>query len=108
MKIDNFKFGKEGIKYEIVKSILIYKLIDKYKDKKYWVQIFPELEYETNVLCSVYFIDLKTGKEVIYQITDYIKGEDFKDFKGKVIRISLRNKGDSITKIEKEIEEILE
>lgn len=106
MKINNYKV--KNTKYEVIKSILIVKLINKYKHIKKWIEIFPELEYEENLTCSIYFVNLKQKKEIIYQIIN--KQEELNKFKQtdtEIIGININNFTDDIKQIESKIEEII-
>ena len=111
MKIDNFNWGKNGMKYEVVKTILVWKLLEKYKEDKHWIQIFPELEFEEDEYCSIYFVDLKRKIDVIYQITkNELKDSKYEKFVkdgGTVIAINYKQFPNDINEIEKEIEEII-
>lgn len=111
MKIDNFNWGNNGMKYEVVKTILIWKLLERYKDNKYWIQLFPELEYEEGSYCSIYFVNLKKKIDIIYQITkSEIKSSKYENFVkggGTVIQINYKRFPDDIKLIEKEIEEMI-
>jgi hypothetical protein len=112
MKINNFEFAKKGTKYEVVKVIIMKKLLEKYKDKKYWVEIHPELEYEEGLVSSIYVIDMKEKKEVIYHLSNsdlnVEKGyEKFIKDGGILVKINIKKLSDNIKEIEKEIEEFL-
>ncbi|MCK9429514.1 MAG: hypothetical protein M0R17_05880 [Candidatus Omnitrophica bacterium] len=99
-------------KYEVVKIILIKKLLDKYKDKKHWIEIFPELEYEKGLFSSIYFVDMKERKEIIYHITKQDSKIDkrydsFVEKGGLVIVVNINKLSDNIKEIEKELGELI-
>jgi hypothetical protein len=108
MKIDK-NYGKKGMKYEIVKTILLTELIKK--GRKTWNDLYSEFEYEDNVTASVYLFNSKEKKEIIYKITN--KEIDMKlydrliRYGGKVVQISLKDMPDDIYEIRNKIIEII-
>jgi len=110
MKVDNYKFGTKGIKYEVVKNILVSRLLSKYQKKKYWLNLFLELEYSEDKIASVYMVDNKLNEETIFLIQDKVNEEGFDGFlnnKGKIIFIDLKKFNDNIKDIEKEIDKLI-
>ena len=104
MKIDK-NYGKKGMKYEIVKTILLTELIKT--GRKTWNDLYTEFEYDKDIICSVYLFNSKDKKEVIYHITDkeidLTNYERFIKYGGKVIKISLRDMPDDIYEIRNKI-----
>ena len=99
----------KGIKYEVIKVILIEELL---KEKnRYWLNLYDEFEYDENTVCSIYLINSKENKEVIYQISDKeINKDSYEHFinnKGKVVRIGIKDMPDDIYEIRNKIIEIL-
>ncbi len=108
MKIDK-NFGKKGMKYEVIKTILITEL--NASKEKYWLDLYREFEYDENTICSIYLFNPKEKKEVIYQITDKEINMDsytyFINMGGKVVRIGIKDMPDDIYEIRNKIIEIL-
>jgi len=105
MKIDNYKFGYKGLKYELVKTILIYELLEKYKKNKYWISIYSELEYDSNTSCSVYVIDSKKKEETIYMIEELNKTYKFGN--EKLVRLNLKKLSNNLEILNKQIKELI-
>ena len=101
----------KGIKYEVIKVILIMKLIERYKSEKYWLGFYSEFELDEELVCSLYFLNKKTRKEVIYEITkDKISDKRYKEFEGRgyeFINIVMKDFPDDIKGIVERIEELV-
>lgn len=108
MKIDK-NYGKKGMKYEIVKTILLTELIKR--GRKNWNDLYSEFECEDNVTASVYLFNSKEKKEIIYKITnkeiDMKLYDRFIRYGGKVVKISLKDMPDDIYEIRNKIIEII-
>jgi hypothetical protein len=107
MKI-NKDIGLKGMKYEIVKTILMIELSKQ--TKRHWLDLYSEFEYDEKTICSVYLMDSKRKNEVIYQITDKLNLEIYESFLrtgGKVIQIKLKDMPDDIYEIRNKIIEII-
>jgi hypothetical protein len=104
MKIDK-NYGKKGMKYEIVKTILIIELIKQ--GRKTWNDLYSEFEYEEDITASVYLFNSKDKKEIIYKITnreiDMSLYDRFIRYGGKVIQIKLKDMPDDIYEIRNKI-----
>jgi hypothetical protein len=108
MKVDK-NIGKNGIKYEVIKAILLTELSNS--SSKYWSEIYSEFSYDEKIVCSVYFTNSKEKKEVIFQIADNkIDLEPYNSFifsGGKVIQIKPKEMSDNIYEIRNKIIEVL-
>lgn len=56
------------VKHEVVKLLLVMKLLQKYKGKKNFIRIYTEQELENGNKCDVYFEDTKNKVVVAYEI----------------------------------------
>jgi len=108
MKIDK-SFGKKGMKYEIIKTILITELNNS--SNKYWLDLYSEFEYDENTICSIYLFNPKEKKEIIYQITDKKIDERpynfFLNGGGKIIKIGIKEMSNDVYEIKNKIIEIV-
>jgi len=111
MRIEQYKFGEKGTKYEVVRTILITELINKYKSDKYWLKIYTDLEYNKKKF-SVYLMNYKRKKEFGFVISkeniDVYDYEDFIERGGRVIEIDLNDLDDDINNIKTKIKKIIE
>lgn len=112
-KISKFKLrNKSTMKYEVIKIILAKKLIEKYKEDKYWIGIYTEFEYKEGLFCSIYFYDVKKKMEKIFDITTK-KNIDFRNYNELIkheedlILINPNNIPDDIEEISKELEKYI-
>lgn len=101
----------KGTKYEVIKIILVMKLIERYKENKYWLKFYSEFELDEGLVCSLYFINMKTRQEIIYEITKGEIGiERYKNFIDKgytFVNIVTKDFPDDIKGIEDKIEELI-
>jgi hypothetical protein len=108
MKIDK-NYVKKGMKYEVIKTILITELIKE--GRKYWINLYTEFEYDKEIICSVYLFNSKDKREVIYQITnkkiDLSLYSAFIRNGGKVIQIPIKSMSDDIYEIRNKIIEVI-
>lgn len=105
MRIDN-KFGNKGLKYELIKTILMYEIINKNKKNKYWINLYSELEYEYNQIVSVYYLNSKTTEDIVYMIED--KPSKYK-FSGNeaLVRIDINKISNDLNKMREQIKELI-
>ena len=103
--------SNKGIKYEVIKTILVMKLIEKYKKEKFWLNFYSEFELEDNLICSLYFINTKSKQEVIYEISKtQVNPSRYQQFINKgyeFINIITKDFPNDIKGIEEKIEEIV-
>ena len=55
-------------KHEVVKTLLVMKLIHKNKSHKNWIRVYTEQELPNGNICDVYFENVKDKSIVIYEI----------------------------------------
>ena len=56
------------LKHEIVKLIIVHKLLYKYKKDKNKIKIYTEFKLENNLKADVYFENLKTKDIIAFEI----------------------------------------
>jgi len=98
--------------HEVVKLLLVMKLISKYKNQKNWLRIYTEFELENGLVCDVYFYNIKTKAVICYEIQKQFtkKWLEEKTLKYKEIEIPYLTSIDFIpidlNNLSKEIEEL--
>lgn len=99
------------IKYEAIKVILIMKIMEKYKSNKFWLKFYSEFELDEDIVCSLYFFNMKTKREIIYEITNkpvkFHKYKEFMDRGYEIINIILGDLPDSLKEIEDKIGDLI-
>ena len=59
-------------KHEVVKLIMVMKLMKKYRRNKASIRVYTERELNNGAICDVYFENLKSKEVIAYEIqTDY-------------------------------------
>lgn len=69
---------KEFQKHEVVKLLIMMKLIEKHKSHKNWIRIYSEIDLENGLVPDLYFEDVKGKSIICYEIQkncseEYIK-----------------------------------
>lgn len=65
---------KSRIKHEVVKLLLVMKLMDRYKKDKNFIRVYTEFDLDNNLICDVYFENARTKTAIAYEIQkDYSK-----------------------------------
>lgn len=59
---------KSRLKHEVVKLLLVMKLMDKYKKDKNFIRIYTEFDLDNNLICDVYFENARTKTVIAYEI----------------------------------------
>jgi len=59
-------------KHEVIKTLLVRNLIEKYKSQLYWVRIYTEYPIGEGKICDVYFENIKTKEIICYEIQKVI------------------------------------
>ncbi len=67
------------MKHEVVKLILVIKLLEKYKGKRNWIRIYTEFELENGLKPDVYLEDIKTKSAIAFEIQKKYTPEWLKD-----------------------------
>jgi len=80
---ENFKIriansSKEFQKHEVIKLLVMMKLIEKHKLDKNWIRIYSEFPVDDNLIPDIYFEDIKSKSIICYEIQknmgdEYIK-----------------------------------
>ena len=63
--------SKAMMKHEVVKLILMIKLLEKYKNKRDWIRIYTEFELDNGLIPDVYVEDMSNRKNktaIAYEI----------------------------------------
>ena len=59
---------KSRLKHEVVKLLLVMKLMDKYKKDKNFIRIYTEFDLDNGLICDVYFENARTKTAIAYEI----------------------------------------
>ena len=109
---------KEMDKHDIIKLLLVRKILQKYK-RKDWIRIYTEFELENGLKPDVYFEHVRDKSVIIYEIqkdysTQWLKEktkqyEDYEvyNFTVDFIPIDLNLFTDDINEISKKLEEYI-
>ena len=55
-------------KHEVVKLLLVMKLIEKNRNHRNWIRIYTEHEINEDIICDIYFEDIKNKVIYAYEI----------------------------------------
>jgi len=113
------KLSNAGIKHDVVKLILVRKILDKYP-RKDWIRVYTEFEIDNNLKPDVYFENVKDKSIVIYEIQkEYTKAwleqktKEYQEYEVPYfnsvdfIPINLNLFTDDINEINKKLEEFI-
>ena len=67
-KIKIANSSKEFQHHEVVKLLLVMKLIEKHRRNKTWIKIYTEYELDNGLKCDVYYENIKEKSVIIYEI----------------------------------------
>ena len=111
---------KSMLKHEVVKLILLMKLMEKNKKKRNWIRVYSEFELSNRLRCDVYFEDIKAKSAIAFEIQkDYslswLKRQTnlYKDWEVPYMKTSdwipipLNKLSNDVNKIWEELEEYL-
>lgn len=59
-------------KHEIIKTLLVRALIEKYSKNLYWIRIYTEHSIGDKKICDVFFENIKTNEIICYEIQKVI------------------------------------
>ncbi len=62
-------------KHEVIKTLLVMKLINKYKKNKSWIRIYTEWDLFEDTICDIYFEDIKNKVCYAFEIQKKIDTE---------------------------------
>ncbi len=105
-------------KHDVVKLLLVRKILQKYK-RKDWIRVYTELELENGLKPDVYFEHIKDKSIIIYEIqkdysTQWLKEKrkqyeeyDVPYFSVDFIPIELDNFTDDINEISNKLDEFV-
>jgi len=106
-------------KHEVVKLLLLRKLIRKHKREKQYIRIYTEFEVSEGIICDLYFENIKDKSKYAYEIQKDMKKsvinkklEKYKEwddmyFTTNLVIIDLNKLSDDIKEIEKQLEEYI-
>jgi len=61
--------------HEVVKLIIVMKLLKKYSRNKNLIRIYTEFDMDNGLICDVYFENMKTNEVIVYEIQKNITNE---------------------------------
>ena len=108
----------EQTKHLVVKTLLVQKLLIKYKSKRRWIRIYTEFNLGERI-CDIYFENLRTKEIYIYEIQDKItkKWEDYTtkfynqfevfNFTTDLVVVDLKKLSNDLEVLEEEIKELI-
>jgi len=62
-------------KHEVIKLLIVMKLLKKYSRNKNLIRIYTEFEIDGGLICDVYFENMKTNSVIAYEIQKKITNE---------------------------------
>lgn len=121
--IYKINLSNAGIKHDIIKLILVRKILNKYS-RKHWLRIYTEYELENRLKPDIYVEDIKNKSVIIYEIQkeytpEWIKekSKQYKEYENyqekhfnysvDFIPLDLNVFTDDINEIEEKLEEYL-
>ncbi len=112
------RLSNASIKHDVVKLILVKKILNKYK-RKDWIRVYTEFELENGNKPDVYFENVKTKEVIIYEIQKEYTKEWLKEktkqyeeyevpyFTVDFIPIDLNKFTDDINEIANKLDEVI-
>jgi len=61
--------------HEVVKLIIVMKLLKRYSRNKNLIRIYTEFDMDNGLICDVYFENMKTNEIIVYEIQKNITNE---------------------------------
>ena len=61
--------------HEVVKLIIVMKLLKRYSRNKNLIRIYTEFDMDNGLICDVYFENMKTNEVIVYEIQKNITNE---------------------------------
>ena len=74
--------SKSMMKHEVVKLILMIKILEKYKGKRDWIRVYTEFPLDNGLKADVYFEDIKNKTAIAYEIQKKYTEEWLRDRTG--------------------------
>jgi hypothetical protein len=118
-KIKIANSNKSFQKHEIVKLLIVMKLLEKHKKHKAWIRIYTEFEMGGRK-CDIYFENIKTKEAYAYEIQNrvtkewlekaneyYINWNAYFMKTSDFVLVSLARLSDDINKLNEELEEYI-
>ena len=68
-------------KHEIIKTLIVLNLIEKYKRNLYWIRIYTEHQIGGSKICDIYFENIKTNEIICYEVQGRITDKWLKETK---------------------------
>jgi len=107
-------------KHDIVKTLLVRKILFKNRSRKDWIRIYTEFELENGLRPDIYFEDSKTKEIIVYEIQKQFtktwigdKAKQYSEFKKiyfkpvDLIVIPLKELSNDIEEMSKQLEEYI-
>lgn len=106
-------------KHEIIKTLIVLNLLEKYKRNLYWIRVYTEHPVDDKKICDVYFENIKTNEIICYEIQNIITNKWIEEtkkfyeeyeriyFKTDWLLIKEKDLSDDIETLDKEIKELL-
>ena len=106
--------------HEVVKLIIVMKLLKRYSRNKNLIRIYTEFDMDNGLICDVYFENMKTNEIIVYEIQKNITNEwkdkivnAYKDYTIPYIKtvdlviVDLNKCSDKISEINKWLEDYI-
>jgi hypothetical protein len=106
-------------KHEVIKTLLVRNLIEKYKSNLYWTRIYTEYPIGNGKICDVYFENVLKKEIICYEIQKTISDDWLKKtkesydkfttpfFKNDWMLIKEKELPDDIIELDKKIGELI-
>jgi len=108
-----------SIKHEVIKLLIVLKILEKFKNNLYWIRIYTEYVLDNKKVCDIYFENIKTNEIMCYEIQKNVSDKWLKEtkefyenfdriyFKTDWIIIKEKELSDDIETLEKEVKELV-
>lgn len=105
-------------KHEVIKTLIVLNLMEKYKRNLYWIRIYTEHSIGKKI-CDVYFENVKTNEIICYEIQNIVSKkwlEETRSFYDNFERIYFKtgwtlikeeNLSEDIELLDKQIKELI-
>ena len=107
-------------KHEIVKLLLVMKLLELHKKEKSWIRVYTEFNALDNKRCDIYYENIKDKSIIIYEIqkNPTVKWnkkiqEAYKDYHPMFMKtvdlivVDLKNLSNNIEELDKQLEDYI-
>ena len=110
--------SKSFEKHEIIKTLIVMKLLEKYKKVRHWIRIYTEMPLTEKIICDIYFENIKSKEIYCYEIQREVsdswkeqKKREYSEYNPSLkfdwFIINVSELSDNIRDLSKQLDEIL-